>query len=627
MTALRNWAYTERVTILPWLSTYSTPAAPSQPRLEAEVRRMLRRAHNPFLLSANPLAQALCETTGIASPQGALESVIAGAFGEGFPESRLREMLLSSVKTTSEGERSESQRWSKRHLQRRRAKAVAILALHIRRVIGAHTTAVPVEDQSDAVAEGFDPLDAIAELISNIEPAIASRILRLGGPQSVATARVLAVRERTEMGADFDESEIFDRHVDRSLVAALRAQSQLISGQDGAGEGSLWPLFAGKTRGPSNPAEISFELEWLAFLRARQRGVAHQMDRIARNIKRLAGDRPPWVLRALVADAEAKIRGGRLQDATSILDAAERRGLRTFALTELACSSALRSEIAFQRGDDVAAERLATGAYLVLRMRHFGAYRCQGLVARARLRLGESWTCPEDVGALAPPAWDRVALNVESARHLFAAGDLKRSRRCALEAFQIAVDRSYAGLAARAAATVGATFGAKTQRRRAWLFRALTHLVATRDLSLGCDLFALEQRELSAAFGCEPTGELIGVIHDGLLTAVPMLRAEMHVEGPASRTFLCALTGSALGHTRESHHLESAIAALDVDAPSFAQHFVHFVEDTRAVIHTVLQAIVQPNDRAKAEYRLDAALLAVAERVRPRDNFRQFLVG
>ena len=294
---------------------------------------MLRRARNPFFLSANPLAQALCETTGIENPQGALESVIAGAFGEGFPESRLRDMLLSSVKAARESEPPDVSRVSRRHLQRRRAKAVAILASHIRRVFGVATIA-SVEDQRDAVIEPFDPLDAIAELVSNIAPAMASRIFRLGGPQSVANARVLLVRERAEMGADFDEAEVFDRHDDRSLVAVLRAQAQLISGKESAAEGTLWPLFGRLTRGPSNPTEIPFELEWLTFLRARQRGDAHQMDRVARNLKRLAGDRLPWVLRALLADAEAKIRRGRLRDATSILDAAERRALRTFALTD-----------------------------------------------------------------------------------------------------------------------------------------------------------------------------------------------------------------------------------------------------------------------------------------------------
>jgi hypothetical protein len=586
---------------------------------------MLRRARNPFLLSANPLAQALCETTGIANPQGALESVISGAFSEGFQESRLRDMLLSSVKVAEESKPPETSKLSMRHLQRRRAKAVAILASHIRNVLGAAMT-VTVEGDGYATTTALDPLDAIAELVSNFEPIMASRIFRLGGPQSVANARVLVIRERADKGADFDEAETFD-HVDRSLVAVLRAQSHLVSGKDGAAEGALWPLFARIAPGSSDLADVPFELEWLAFLRARQRGDAHQMDRVARNVKRLAGDRPVWALRALLADAEAKIRRGRLQEAACMLDAADRRGLRTFALTELASSSALRSEIAFQRGDDAAAERLATGAYLVLRARHLGAYRCQVSVARARLRLGESWRCPEDIGALSLPAWDRVALNVEVARHLLAAGDVGRSRACALEAFQIATDRKYNGLAARAAATIGATFGPATQRRRVWRFRALTQLAVTRDLSNSCDLLVLEQHELSATLRCGHESELIGLIHSGLMTAVPMLCAESQAEGQASRKFLSGLIASALRHSRECDRLESVIAAVETNAPSFAQYFVHFLDETRAVVHTVLQAIVEPNDRAKAEYHLDAALRVVAERTRPRDNFRQFLVG
>jgi hypothetical protein len=605
---------------------HPTPNVRSALQLEAELRRLLRRARNPFLLSASPLAQALCETTGIASPVEALECVIAGAFGGGFQDSRLRDMLLASVNITRESKPPEALQLSRRHLLRRRAKAVAILASHIRKVFGDDAVGA-IEDQSDAATQPLDPLDAIADMVSNIEPGMASRIFRLGGPQSVANASVLAIRERTEKGADFDEIETHERYVDRSLVAVLRAQSRLVSGEDGAAEGALWPLLARAARESSDPAEVPFELEWLAFLRARQRGDAHQMDRIARNVKRLGGDRPPWILRALLADAEAKIRRGRLQDATCILDVADRRGLRTFALTELACSSALRSEVALQRGDDAAAERLATGAYLVLRGRHFGAYRCQASIARARLRLGESWSAPEDIGALSPPAWDRVALNVEAARHLLAAGDAERSRACALEAFQIADDRKYIGLAARAAATIGATFGPATQRRRAWRFRALTHFAVTRDLSIGCDLFAQERHNLPAALGCGPESELSDLIHSGLMTAVPMLRAESEIEGQASRAFLSALIASVLRHSKESDRFENAIVALETNAPVFAQHFVHFRDETRAVIHSILQAIVEPTERARAEYHLDAELRAVAERVRPRDNFRQFLVG
>ncbi len=625
MTALCNSAYTGRVA-LPSISTHSMRAVQSQPQLEAELRRLLRRARNPFLLSASPLAQALCETTGIASPQDALESVIAGAFGGGFQESRLRDMLLASVKVSRESKLPETLQVSRRHLLRRRAKAVAILASHIRKVFGDDAIGA-VEDPSEAAAAPLDPLDAIAEILSNVEPGMASRIFRLGGPQSVANARVLVIREYTEKGADFDEIDTHERHVDRSLVAVLRAQSQLVSGKNGAAKDGLWPLFARAAGESSDPAEILFELEWLAFLRARQRGDAHQTDRIARNLKRLAVDRPPRVLRALLADAEAKIRCGRLRDAACILDVADRRGLRTFALTELACSSALRSEIALQSGDDAAAERLATGAYFVLRKRHFGAYRCQASVARARLRLGESWTCPEDIGDLSLPAWDLVALNVEVARHKLAAGDAERSRACALEAFQIAAERKYTGLAARAAATIGATYGAATQRRRAWRLRALTHLVATRDLSIGCDLFALERRDWPAALGCAPESELVDLVYSGLTTAVPMLRAESEIAAQASRTFLSALIASVLRHSKESDRLENAIVALEANAPAFAQHFVHFSDETRAVIHTVLQAIVEPTERARAEYHLDAEFRTVAERVRPRDNFRQFLVG
>jgi hypothetical protein len=151
------------VATLPSLSTYSAPHVQSLPRLEADVRRMLRRAHNPFLLSANPLAQALCETTGIASPKGALESVISGAFSEGFQESRLRDMLLSTVKVSQESKPPEPSSISRRHLQRRRAKAVAILASHIRNVFGA-AMIVAVEGEGDAASPRSARCDSRARI-------------------------------------------------------------------------------------------------------------------------------------------------------------------------------------------------------------------------------------------------------------------------------------------------------------------------------------------------------------------------------------------------------------------------------------------------------------------------------
>ncbi len=481
MTELFNQSILDGMALLP------------QPRFEAEVRRLLRRATNPFLLAANPLAQAICEATAAPDARYALRSAIENAFQGPFQQPHLRDMLLHSIEEGAPRNEEWESKVSRRHLQRRRAKAVSILALHIGKIIGGRSAAAIEEDSSAA-----DPLETIAELLSNIDPGMASHLFRLGGPRSAANASMLAFRERADGGTVLEQSADVGRYLAPPLVGILREQSEEIAGTAGDARRELWPMLA-QADGPSGDvAEIRFELEWLCFLRARHSGDARQSDRIARNIKRLAGERATWVLRALLAQAEAKIRCGGLEDATSLLNAVDRHGLRNVAVTDLACSTALRAEVAFQRGDDASAERFATGSYVVLRGRHFGAYRCQTTIARARLRLGEPWSCPEDVGALGERAWDRVALNIELARHSFSHGDTERAKTYAHEALEIAAMRRYDGLAARAAATLGATFHRSVQDRRVWYFRALSLLLATRDRSIGCDLFALERGRVSA---------------------------------------------------------------------------------------------------------------------------------
>lgn len=590
-----------------------------QPQLETEVRRMLRRARNPFLLAANPLAQALCEATGVPDAQTALRRAIESAFQASFQETRLRDMLLSAAGAGPGYVTQETIPVSKRHFHRRRAKAVAKLAAHIREIIGAPSLAV-----ADEPREHADPLETIAELVSHVEPAMASHIFRLGGPRAVASASILALRERVEAGAGFEDVAGFERSLPEALVAILRAQSLEIGGKQC--EGRLWPLLARLGRETADAAEIRFELEWLAFLRARHAGDARQTERVARNLPRLANDRAAWVLRALLAQAEAKVRCGRLDEATALLDAADRRGIRSFAVTELACASALRAEVALQRGEDAVAERLATGAYFVLRGRHFGAYQCQVTIARARLRLGADWSCPHDIGALADTAWDRVALDVELARRCIADGNAHRARSIAGAALQTAQTRNYNGLAARAAATIAMTFGNATQEKRASYLRSLAYLLSTRDRSIGCDLFALEERGLYATYFLRSDDDLVDVLYDGLIAAIPQLHVRSEREAKACRWFLKGLMAATLRPARSPIGIDDAISSLDADAGSFAQFLVHFLDDASELFHAFFAALVPTSERARAEYRSNVALRRLSAIV-PRDDLRGFLVG
>jgi hypothetical protein len=600
---------------------FDAPGEQSRPHLEAEVRRLLRRANNPFLLAANPLAQALCEATDSPNAQSALRRVIENAFQGGFKETQMRNMLLASLEQgPARSTNSESLRVSKRHWQRRRAEAVAILAVHVQRVIG---TVSSFADENESAPS--DPLETLAELLSNIEPATASNLLKLGGRQSSTNATMLALRERLEAGADISGADSAERQLSVPLVAILRAQSKEITGKDPEPAGQLWPLIAQVTRGSTDISEIRFELEWLSFLRARHGGDAWQIHRIARSLQRLSNDRSSWSVRALLAQAEANIRAGRLEEASVLLDAAGRRSIRSFAVADLAHGSALRSEVALQRADDAAAERLASGAYLVLNGRHFNAYRCQTIVARARLRLGEPWERPRNIGIVGESSFDRLAINIEAARHLLAGGEGRGSRACASAAFELAAKREYNGLAARAAATLAAGFGDLTEKKRTWYLRALPYLLKTRDHSVACDLFALERGGIAKLFS-SASEPLVDIIYEGLANAIPQLRSELS-ERPAACRFLKRLLESVLWGRRTGEDLEKAIDVLSTDAAVFSQQLVYFLDNVSDILHTVCQALVNAGDRARAEYRLDAALRRVSSATQPGARPSKFMVG
>lgn len=578
-----------------------------QLRMEADVRRLLRRAKNPFLLAACPLAQALCESTGIANALSALRYAIDGAFGSLPHEPRLRQLLLISV-DDDEQTSAALTRWqvSKRHFQRRRAKAVAILASHIRELIGG-PQAVAMGDEESA---SRDPLETVAELIAGIEPSTASEILRADGSRCSVDACVRAMREYADTGRDFDGLQPpCTRHVTPALFAVFRAQAAEIGGNATTETIDL----------PDQP-ELRFELEWLNFLRARHRADAAQMHRVASNLNRLASRRAAWLSRAQLARADAKIRLGLLDDAAALLDEIDRRSLRNIAIVEYAWSIALRSEIFLQRGDDACAERLASGAYAVLAGRHFAAWNCQATIARARLRRNGASSFQVRLGSTSPRSPGRVALDVEQARDLFARGDPATAARVARGAFERATARGYDGIAARAAAVLGACCGEEDEKL-GWYRRALALLLRTRDRSIACDLFALGAQTPRIGLS-----ELIDPLYQSLITAIPHLRANDLGQRRSARRFLRRLTQIVAGETPISA-LDEAIHSVQHAAPSFAQYVVHFSGETQQIVQTFFQALALPSSHGALERRVRGVFDRMAGLVQPSDALRKFLVG
>jgi hypothetical protein len=592
-----------------------------QLQMEADVRRILRRAHDPLRLAAFPLARRLCEVTGIPNPQKALGHVIEAAFQGIWPETRLRDLLLTAdLGGIARNATAQRLQVSTRHLQRRRARAVSILASHIRKlVVAPHPH--PAEEK---IAGSIDLLEAIAELVAGIEPAVAAGILRLNGPRSIEKAALLAMRASVDAGCDV---EARSPHVAFSpLVAIFRAQAKTINAKTAEAERELLPIFTRAARDLTQSSEIRFELEWLAFLRARYHGCVRQMELVATNLNRIARDDAPWKVRALLAHAEARLRSGRLQDAAALLDQCERQSLQTFALRQLASSGLLRSEIALHRGEHAESERLATGAYAILRKRHCDAYRCQVTRARAALRLGKPWRCAEDPGNLAPAAWDRVALDIELARQLKATGDDERARESARASYATALAFKYEGLAARVAATIASTFERSSLERRDWYLVALSHLLVTRDRSIGCDVFLPEEESACESFAAFDEA-VASVLYDALQRAIPPLRAVSEGERAVAIDFLRRLTAYVVGPADFSHDLTRAIESAALRSGYFARYVSHFSDDANDVLETAFGAIAFVQKRQDTDERLAYAMRCFASAVPLRDGTRRFYIG
>jgi hypothetical protein len=591
--------------------------------MEAMVRRLLRRAGDSYRLAAFPLAQTLCRASGIPNAQLALRHVVEAAFKNAPHEAELRDLILASDLDAhlSRTESATRLQVSRRHLQRYRAQAVSILARHIRDLIGP-VALVTAEGESLG-----DPLDMLAEMISHFEPGMAAKLCRLGGPHLAARANVLDLRSQVDSGNELGDVPVEPQPgLTRWQHAVLRAQSKQINGKGAEARDALRPVLTDRERDLGHDAEARFELEWLMFLRARHRSDAAEALRVASNLRRIAQDRAVWRSRALLAQAESRIRLGRIREATDFLDEADRLNLRASAIGPLASAGALRAEIALLNGDDPLAERLASGAYIVLRGRHYDSYRCLTTIARARLRMGKPWACSDALDVLAPLAWDRVSVTIERARHLRADGFTRAARACAAEGFRVSASLGYEGLAARAAATIGATFDEASQMRREWYLRALSHLLTTRDHSIAGDLFwSGDQTANEMPFGSFGD-EAIDVLYSGLMTSIPQLATEAERDGPAARAYLRHLSQYVFDLETFPDRLKRATEAVDDGTKAFAYFMLRFVDDVEEIVRPAFQATASLRHRDRVEQRLKFALSVFSKRVRPVSR-QQFLVG
>jgi hypothetical protein len=406
----------------------------AQRAMERYVLTLLHRAKKPEALAVTPLMEVICLATGIRQPVAALEHVVRSALEGSDWTATVRRDAIIEVDfdgALTNGEYAARNGISRRHFQRRRAKAVAAIAQY---------------------ATGLIESGRIAQ--AEVDSKGAARDQRL-------------------------------RRCD---------------------------------------AQWRFDREAAAFARARESGLASEMRATAASLLRLATSRASRTL-ALGFLADANVHLGRADDALE-------------AMRDLPASKSLvlRAKLALLDERPGEAEEYAQAA-----LAHFdGAerYGCHAVISQARLLRAAPWEPPREAASLPWRSWERVAMEVERARHLSRQGWRSEAEALARRAYRLGDQRGNRAIAARCAAALHAVAEARgaAEQSRWWRACAIDHLLPTQDRLLATGLFW--HGPLDCSFG--PDRMLGDVLYRRLCLIVP----QMLGDGAACRSAVCNLLGA-----------------------------------------------------------------------------------
>jgi hypothetical protein len=418
--------------------------------------------------------------------------------------------------------------------------------------------AAPLMDAICAEMGTSDPRAALERIVLTVFAGSdeSATILR----EAVVEADFKRVMSNAELAR---KSGVSRRHFQRrraEAVAAIAAYARTIFERSWA-EASRMPPMRDST-------EVRhFERERAAFLLARDRGNAPEMRAIAGNLLRLSVSAVERSF-ALECRADANARLGRRDEAMDLL-----------ASLSPPARVLIRAKLSLLAGEFADAEEAACMA-----LRHprdtRERYRCLTVISQARLARSAAWRPPPEVRRLPRDSWERIAMDVEQARHLAREGDWPNAERLARSAQRQTEILGYKELAARAAAVLHATMTARGELARArwWRALAIRRLLPTQDRLLASGLFVPSCREFDV-------DRLLGsVLYDRLALIVP----QMQQDGPEQRGAIRELLGEILrlpliGPGRSSR-FESAVTAVARSDSGFA----HYAEKLVGPVHEML---------------------------------------
>jgi hypothetical protein len=346
------------------------------------------------------------------------------------------------------------------------------------------------------------------------------------------------------------------------------------------------------------PSSRAFAEERAALRRAKERGRLLEMRSIAGNMLRIAGSNRE---RAFAAEcrADANARLGRTGEA-----------LAQYAELRPAARLALSAKLSLVEGETARAEAYAYAALQT--RRHDGdLYECAGLVSQARRMQSLPWD-PAPASA-AFDRWERVASDVERARH-FAHGEAWGRAATAAHAGYLEADRlDFAAPCANAAAVLSAVFVARRYGAHAFVWRAeaIRRLLAAQDRVLACGLM------LGAADGeFILDARLTATVYDRLCLVVPQMQGEDAVQRSAVCSLLGELIRAAVGESPARAPLHCAAERVACSEAAFAHYAARFEDPILEQLALVGVAVRGTAWEATAQ-RVRAPLRYALSRVRP----------
>ncbi len=468
-------------------------AMASLPLPANDVLAMLHRLRAPERLAALPLAADLCRATGVPDAAEALARVAREALaGESDAQRRLRRAVFDvDFRAASVADVAAGMQLSRRQFQRLRARAVEAIGRRAAKLLQA--------GQASGSVAGACQRECDCELCALRDELDGVCGLRAGAAErypSLPRALLRACERYAREAGGLPVEEL-------SLAEAMEPFDEI----------------------------ARFECERLSFLRARARGHAFAMDRIAENLWRLA-ERPCDRAIAHACRAEARMRLGDRDGAMaaiaqlegSIARRRDRRGTAALAL--------LRAEMALFEGDRTLAQERALGAAALFGSGDRNAARARSVLARARRE---------------EPAEDEAAVRAMRERALETGCD---------------------ELVARSAARLARFARARDDAEEAgfWYGESLEYLFRTRDVLLAARFFD------EGAFADAPRDVLVRALHRRLRVVLPHPGDDTGGRRHAVRSLLVAIAACLESGELDRAGLAAACARVVSSRSAFARY-------------------------------------------------------